>query len=33
MDDLIDNMTNAGAAASTFGIGKRHVPMPPGQGA
>jgi hypothetical protein len=25
-------MTNAGASASTFGMGKRHVPMPPEQG-
>jgi len=32
MDDLPKNMTNAVASASTFGMGKRHVPMPPEQG-
>ncbi|NOJ42344.1 hypothetical protein [Bradyrhizobium australiense] len=32
MDDLLKNMTNAGAAASAFGMGNRHVAMPPGQG-
>jgi hypothetical protein len=26
-------MTKAGPAASVFGMGKRHVPMPPKQGA
>src|ERR1044071_5241783 len=29
----LKNMTNAGASASTFGMGNRHVPMPPEQGA
>jgi hypothetical protein len=33
MDDLPNNMTNATASASTFGMGGRHVPMPPRQGA
>src|SRR5262245_12815315 len=28
----LNNMTNAGAAASAFGIGNRHVAMPPEQG-
>jgi hypothetical protein len=32
MDDLPKNMTKAGAAASIFGMGNRHVPMPPEQG-
>src|SRR6185436_3114286 len=27
-----NNMTNAGAAASGFDMGNRHVPMPPEQG-
>src|SRR4029079_3583456 len=29
----LENMTNAGASASIFGMGNRHVPMPPDQGA
>ncbi|KRR27092.1 hypothetical protein CQ14_34030 [Bradyrhizobium lablabi] len=29
----LENMTKAGATASAFDIGNRHVPMPPGQGA
>jgi hypothetical protein len=28
----LQNMTKAGASASVFGMGKRHVPMPPKQG-
>jgi hypothetical protein len=32
MDDLPKNMTKAGAAASAFGMGNRHVPMPTEQG-
>src|SRR6185312_1031302 len=29
----LENMTKAGASASAFAMGKRHVPMPPEQGA
>src|SRR5437773_7544730 len=29
----VENMTNAGASASTFGMGNRHVPIPREQGA
>jgi len=32
MDDLTNSMTNGAASASAFGMGKRHVPMPPEQG-
>ena len=32
MDDLRENMTKRRHAGKLFGMGKRHVPMPSGQG-